>query len=366
MNVVNSTVWPLSFAQQQSAPEPASKPAPQNVLPSALDVAHDSAAKSVGRDIAAIEYEMFADEGDRFSREGRRRLSKVNFIKKKKPLAPDGNKNPDVGKLPDADANKPGSSGAGAFDKDIAAEQAGFKVESDQLGKFEYEKITIVEPASVHLSVPNANVNGKAISPFSSDTLKKAKKEFEEATATPDANKAEKTASEDVKADADESVTPEKKLSDTKKLIIVLGVQSAVTTAVAAITKTIEKHLGDDISAKFKTTLADTKIIDQLQIDVFDAVNILAGLQKGGKEMKPDFQWALKSDAERMTSLESITIHLERGFVEMAKKVGVDFSWGDSRIEEPSVEGRAKNIEGRLAVMADLTAEVTRKLNALA
>ncbi|KAF2409709.1 hypothetical protein ACMSI6_08535 [Pseudomonas antarctica] len=365
MNSVNSVVSPLSFVQQQLALETASTPAVQNLPSSTLTVTHARTGHSVGRDSASIEYEMFADEGDRFNRDRRGRLSSKLFKKKKPPVA-DNTKAGDAGKLIGVDANKPGSSGATAADKDIAKEQAEFKPEVDQTGKLGQEDIVIVEPTTVSLAVPKVSVNSKAVSPFSSDTLKKAKKEFEEATAAPEASKAEKTTSEEVKSDADTSLKPEKNtISDTKKALIVVGIGAVVTPAVTAIAKIIEKHLGENVVTKFQTSLAETKIIDQLQKDVFDTVNILTRLTKG-KAPEPDYQWALKSDAERMTSLESITLQLESGFGMLAAKFEIPFSFGVSRIEEPDVEGRAKIIEARLAAMIAITQAVTLKLNALA
>ncbi|WP_231422556.1 hypothetical protein [Pseudomonas sp. Leaf59] len=356
MNVISSTVSQLSFAQQQLAPEAASKPSAAPVSPDNHVTATN--AKRAGD---AIEYEMFADEGDRFTRPARGRLSRL--FKKKTAPAPADIKAPDSIKASGSAVSTSEASGITRFDQDFAKQQAEIKLDDNTVSKLGREDVVIVEPTSVHLAVASANVNGKAVSPFSSDTLKKAKKEFEEATGASDTDTRLKADVEDVDAKSEAIAEPEKKkISDTKKALIVIGVGAVVTPAVAGIVEALKKALADDPAVKFAASLKDTKIIDKTQEEVFAVANMLTKLV-GEKEIKADLQWALKSDEQRMTSLESIIIEAEKGFIKLAEKFNVPFALPEYfRIEDPLIESRAKVIESRLAVIIALSEAVTNEI----
>lgn len=366
MSITNSALPQFSLPHQQLMPEAASKPAPAEVLPTPLGASYHSAAKSTGRDAAPIEYEMFIGEGDIQARNKRSLFGRA--FKKKKTVVPNGNKAPEGSKTLDgskassAGASTPGTSRDSRYDADIAKEQAGVKLDEGYISKLGSEKIVILEPLNVKLEVPGVNVNGKAVAPYSPDSIRRAKEAFEEASgsgskaATPD------TPLDDV-AKVDAAPVEKKKLSDFKKGTILVLTGAVVTPVVTAISKLIEKHLGDNPVTLFKTSLAETKIVDKIQEDVFSSANMLVKLTNV-PEVKADFQWALKSTEERMTSLESIVIETEKGFGLLAKEYGVNVDFKQSRIEDPDIEVRAKVVENKLAVIAAVSHEIALKMEA--
>lgn len=361
MNILNSVIPQVALPQHALAADALGQSATK-APGAAVPHPHNPPVNTNAQAASGIEYEMFADEGDRFSREERGLSSKL--FKKKNPGVPDsstphGNKSPEVQKTGGSNAPAPGGSGSGKFDQDIIQEQAEFEVGGSYSSKLGSEEVSIVVPTSSTLYVPGANVNGKAVSPFSNESLKKAKQEFEDAIGVPDGKSVETPKLDDASVIA--PVKPP--LSDTKKAVIALAITGLGGAVVTAIVELIKKYVPDDAAAKIKTTLADTKIVDQLQNDVFETANLMAILV-GSKEIKTDLEWAKKSDEQRMTSLESIVLELEKGFGKLAKEFDIPVTFALSRSEDTSIEGRAKNIGDRLAVIVDVSLELAPHIKA--
>lgn len=339
MSVVNSALSNLPFFQSQSASQVLSKPAAENPRPPAMEVSAQSAVST----LASIEHEMFVSEGERFNRD-KRGFSKI--LKKKKVDVPENGKATDAsGLLKAGTSNSAGA--ASKLDAEIAQEQANFKPKDDYASKLGEEKV--VEPAPKTflstLEIPPSKVNGKIVEDFSSTRLAKADTELAEAVA-------------DTKVDLE---PVKKKLSDTKKALLTAGVVATVTAVGALVTKGIEKAFTDSPADVVKKGFSETRIVDQLQRDVFGATDML-GRITGAEPVQGSLVWASKTNEERMTCLESITIALEKDFEVLAKNYGIPTSFSTSRSEDPDIAVRAKVIESRLAVITAIGHEVALKI----
>lgn len=107
--------------------------------------------------------------------------------------------------------------------------------------------------------------------------------------------------------------------------------------------------------------IRDARIVDRVQEDVFSAHNALNNLH-GEKKLDVPFGWSLKSNDERMISLESLVIDMEKEYRDLAKQYDIETSFTPTRNDDTSVEGRAKAIEARLAVITALSKELAGKI----
>jgi hypothetical protein len=359
MTSINSPASQWYFSQPQLHPETVSKPSPEHLAPS-IARSSESAEKNTGSRAASLEHEMFVAEdvsakrvprgfSKLFNRAG---LGLPATIKAPEGVkAPEGIKAPEGGNVAVAGTSRSLGAGATKFDKDIAVEQSSFKTNDDYAKKLGQEEIVEVELKTFTstLEVPASTVNGKAVDEFSSDDLGKAGDALDKAV-----------------IDSDVKVAPvQYKLSDTKKALITAGTVAIISGVSTTVVEGIKKAFMDKPADIFNKGLTETKIVDQLQGDVFKAANILKRF-KEEDEVQPDFQWALKSTEERMTSLESITIALEKDFGKLAGHYSIPFTFSASRSEDPDIEVRGKVIESKLAVITSLANEVALKIKATA
>lgn len=353
MTSINSPASQWYFYQPQLHPETVSKPSPEHLAPS-IARSSESAEKNTGSRAASLEPEMFVAEdvsAKRVPRGFSKLFNRAGLGLPATIKAPEGVKAPEGGNVAVAGTSRSLGAGATKFDKDIAVEQSSFKTNDDYAKKLGQEEIVEVEPKTFTstLEVPASTVNGKAVDEFSSDDLGKAGDALDKAV-----------------IDSDVNVAPvQYKLSDTKKALITAGTVAIISGVSTTVVEGIKKAFMDKPADIFNKGLTEAKIVDQLQGDVFKAANILKRF-KEEKEVQPDFQWALKSTEERMTSLESITIALEKDFGKLAGHYGIPFTFSASRSEDPDIEVRGKVIESKLAVITSLANEVALKIKATA
>lgn len=103
------------------------------------------------------------------------------------------------------------------------------------------------------------------------------------------------------------------------------------------------------------------RIVDQTEKDVFVAANALNDL-RGDAQVAPDLKWAMKSDEERMDTLEEMTDYIEEQIGLEAQKLGVQFSAPATGAPGDDIERRAVAINSRLAFINGLFRSMTSKL----
>lgn len=103
------------------------------------------------------------------------------------------------------------------------------------------------------------------------------------------------------------------------------------------------------------------RLVDQTQKDVFVAANALNDL-RGDAQVAPDLKWAMKSDEERMDTLEDMTDYIEEQVGLEAQKLGIQFSAAATGAPGDDMESRAVAINSRLAFVSGLFRGMTSKL----
>lgn len=359
MTNINSAVSHWSLPQSQLRPEPVNKPSAGNAA-SSMAGSSESAEKNTDRETASIKHKKFLAEDVSIKRVPRalgKLFANTGLDFSGSVKVPEGVKVPERVKAPEdvnvpvAGTSRPLGSGSSKFDKDFVAEQSNLKAKDDYAKKLGQEVTTEVAPSTskLTLEVPDLLVNGKAVDEFSSVNLGRSGDALDEAVSASDVN-----------------LEPVKyKLSDTKKALLTAGTVAGVTAVSTTINEGVKKAFMDSPGSIFEKGLAETRVVDQLQDDVFKAANMLKRF-KDEDEVKPDFQWALKSNEERMTSLESITIALEKDFGKLADHYGIPFTFSASRNEDPDIAVRGKVIETKLAVITSIANEVALKIKAAA
>ncbi len=344
---VNDFAMPqFPLVQLQLASEIVSKPTTERPGSGAKACSADS-AESMRSSIA---HEMFAVEGDRFNRRARG-LGKLFKVKKTPDL-------PGTAKAADApNAPKTGPSGASVgaakIEQEIATDIASYKPKDNFASKLGGQQVVDAPPKTftTTLEISPSTVNGKAVEDFSSRNLAKADTELAEAVA-------------ESKADVTPAV---KKLTDTKKALLTAGAVAVVGSVGTLATKLIEKAFTDSPAAVIKKGFFETRIVDQVQENVFAATNMLGRITGIGVDaVQSNLAWAIKTNEERMTCLESLTIALQKDVEGLAKEYGIPCSISKARNEDPDLEVRAKVIDSRLAVITAIGQAVALKLKATA
>lgn len=353
MTSINSPASQWYFSQPQLHPETVSKPSPEHLAPS-IARSSESAEKNTGSRAASLEPEMFVAEdvsAKRVPRGFSKLFNRAGLGLPATIKAPEGVKAPEGGNVAVAGTSRSLGAGATKFDKDFVAEQGSLKTTDDYAKKLGQEEVVEVTPKTFTstFEIPASTVNGKAVDEFSSDSLKKSGEELNEAAAAADVNL--------------DALKPA--ASPYKVALFASGVTAATGVITNTTIETIKKAFADSPEAIFKKGLAEARAVDQVQADVFTAVNTLKTLNVED-QVKPDFQLALKSNEERMTSLESITNGLGQYFVALADKYGIPTTFSVSRSEDPDIIVRAKVIESKLAFITDVSKQVTLKIKAAA
>lgn len=192
-------------------------------------------------------------------------------------------------------------------------------------------------------------VDGKEVEPFSSEKLS------DEATSL--------TSSAKAKAD---KAAPARNTTLFRTAVIALPF-SALGLTVAGTANTLLKPLLDPSASSglTKQDLKEYQIVEQSQKDVFAAANAMNAL-KGDAPVEPGLNWALKSNDERMDTLEDMMKIVEKGMKAEAEKLDIPFTLASTGAVGDDIESRAKAINSRLAVMTALFRSVRAKLDATA
>lgn len=357
MNLVNSAlpVFPHTLSRQPV--DVPAKTAEVNAAAVASASVNQLAASSSGGADKAAEYEVFATEGDRFNR-SKRGLGKMF---KKRPASvegggkgPSGGKTPDEHKLPRTHGQGPETSGGSKYEQEVKQEQADYKPKNDASDKIGKEDVDQVKPPvfTSTLYVPGAHINGRPVPEFSTTELKKANTELQEAQKKPDAEL------EPVKKNKERYKRYAKKVGITVVSATAAGGTAGGTAAIIEEVKSGYRKNPADVAA---AGIRDARTVDRVQDDVFSAHNALNQLHGEPKLVVP-FEWSLKSNDQRMISLESIVIDMEKEFRDLAKQYGIETSFTPTRNDDTSIEGRAKAIEARLAVITALNKELAGKI----
>jgi len=357
MNLVNSALPAFPHTLSEQPVDVPAKTAEVNAAAVAPASVNQLAASSSGGADKAAEYEMVATEGDRFNR-SKRGLGKL--LKKSPPSVggggkrPGGGKAPDEHKLPRAHGQGPGTSGGSKYEQEVKQEQADYKPKNDASSKIGKEDVDQVKPPVFKstLHVPGAHINGRPVPEFSSAELKKANTELQEAHKHPDAE-----------------LEPVKKNKArykryAKKVVLALfgaGAAGGTAASTATIIEEVKSSYKKDPADVAAAAIRDARIVDRVQEDVFSAHNALNQLHGVQKLVVPS-EWSLKSNDERMISLESLVIDMEKEYRDLAKQYDVESSFTPTRNDDTSVEGRAKAIEARLAVITALSNELAGKI----
>lgn len=190
-------------------------------------------------------------------------------------------------------------------------------------------------------------VDGNDVEPFSSDKLSS-----ESASLTSSAKaRAEKAA-------------PARNTSLLRTAAIALPF-SALGLIIAGTVNAVLKPFLDPTASSgiTKEDIRNNQIVEQSQKDVFTAANALNDL-KGDARVAPGLDWALKSNDERMDTLEDMMDIVEREMGVEAEKLGIPVTFASTGASTDDVESRAKAINSRLAVITMLFRSVRAKLDA--
>ena len=357
MNLVSSAlpVFPHTLSRQPV--DVPAKTAEVNAAAVASASVNQLAASSSGIADKAAEYEVFATEGDRFNR-SKRGLGKIF---KKRPTSvegggkgPSGGKTPDEHKLPRTNGQGPETSGGSKYEQEVKQEQADYKPKNDASDKIGKDDVDQGKPPVFKstLYIPDAHINGRPVPGFSTAELKKANTELQEAHKHPDAEL------EPVKKNKGRYKRYAKKVGLAVAGAGAAGGTAGATSAIVEEVKSSYKKSPADVAA---AGIRDARIVDRVQEDVFSAHNALSQLH-GEPQLVIPFEWSLKSSDERMISLESVVIEMERECRDLAKQYGIETSFTPTRNDDTSIEGRAKAIEARLAVITALNKELAGKI----
>ncbi|WP_124526367.1 hypothetical protein [Pseudomonas sp. KBW05] len=142
---------------------------------------------------------------------------------------------------------------------------------------------------------------------------------------------------------------------------------SALGLIVAGTANTLLKPLLDPSASSglTKEELKEYQIVEQSQKDVFAASNAMNAL-KGDAPVEPGLNWVLKSNDERMDTLEDMMKIIETGMKAEAEKLNIPFTLASTGAVGDDIESRAKAINSRLAVMTALFSSVRARLDATA
>lgn len=357
MNPVNSALPAFPHTLSQQPVDVPAKTAEVNAGAVAPASVNQLAVSSSGGADKAAEYEMIATEGDRFNR-SKRGLGKLF---KKRPVSvegggkgPSGGKAPDDNKLSRTHGQGPETSGGSKYEQEVKQEQADYKPKNDASSKIGKEDVDQVKPPvfKTTLHIPDAHINGRPVPEFSTAELKKANTELQEAQQTPDAKL------ESVKSNKERYKRYAKKVGIAVASAAAAGGTAGGTATVIEEIKSAYRKNPADVAA---AGIRDARIVDRVQEDVFSAHNALNQLHGEPKLVVP-FEWSLKSNDERMISLESIVIDMEKECRDLAKQYGIETSFTPTRNDDTSIEGRSKAIEARLAVITALNKELAGKI----
>ena len=358
MNPVNSALPAFPHTLSQQPVDVPAKTVEVNAAAVAPASVNQLAASSSGGADKAAEYEMIATEGDRLNR-SKRGLRKL-FIKKI-PVSvegdvksPSGGKAPDEHKLNRTHGQGPETSGGSKYEQEVKREQADYKPKNDASDKIGKEDVDQVEPPVFKstLYIPDAHINGRPVPEFSTAELKKANTELQEAQQTPDAKL------EPVKKNKARYTRYAKKVGIAVATATTAGGTAGGVAAVIEEVKSSYRKNPADVTA---AGIRDARIVDRVQEDVFGAHNALNKLH-GEPKLDVPFGWSLKSNDERMISFESLVIDMEKEYRDLAKQYDIETSFTPTRNDDTSVEGRAKAIEARLAVITALSKELAGKI----
>lgn len=108
-------------------------------------------------------------------------------------------------------------------------------------------------------------------------------------------------------------------------------------------------------------SLAEGRLVEQSQRDVFQALNTLGTLH-GAPPVKPSLQWLAQTNDERLDSLEEMVDHLEQEIGTLAKALDIPFQLASTGAPEDDIKSRTLGIDSRLAVLSALFLEMKNKL----
>ncbi|MGY4639955.1 hypothetical protein ACVWVP_003903 [Pseudomonas sp. TE24901] len=190
-------------------------------------------------------------------------------------------------------------------------------------------------------------VDGKDVEPFSSEKLS------DEATSL----------SSSVKSKVDKAA-PVRNSSLLRTAAIALPFSALGLIIAGTVNAVLKPYVDASASSGLtKQDVKDNQIVEQSQKDVFTAANALNDLKRNAK-VAPGLDWALKSNDERMDTLEDMMDIIERDMGGEAKNLGIPFTLASTGAPRDDIESRAKAINSRLAVITTLFRSVGAKLDA--
>ncbi|MCF5052201.1 hypothetical protein GIW50_19430 [Pseudomonas syringae] len=113
--------------------------------------------------------------------------------------------------------------------------------------------------------------------------------------------------------------------------------------------------------AATEQSLAEGRLVEQSQRDVFQVVNTL-GTLRGEPPVKPSLQWLAQTNDERLDTLEEMVDHVEQQIGTLAQKLEIPFQLASTGAPEDDIKSRTLGIDSRLAVLSALFLEMKNKL----
>lgn len=146
-----------------------------------------------------------------------------------------------------------------------------------------------------------------------------------------------------------------------KTALVTGGVTGLIGVVSGSATEYLKPVLNPGATAATKKSIEEGKVVDQTQKDVFLAVNTLAKL-RNEDGINTDLKWAMKSNDERMESLENMLDILEEQYEAEAQKHGIPFQLASIGMPGEDIASRSAAIESRLAPIGTLFDEIAVKL----
>jgi hypothetical protein len=170
-----------------------------------------------------------------------------------------------------------------------------------------------------------------------------------------------------VKADAEvKTAQPPFSFKNAYKTALVNGSVTLPVTIIAFVTINIlnqgtKNLINPESPGATEQSLAEGRLVEQSQRDVFQALNTL-GTLRGAPLVKPSLQWLAQTNDERLDSLEEMVDHVEQEIGALAKELDIPFQLASTGAPEDDIESRVLGIDSRLAVLSALFLEMKNKL----